>query len=703
MRETTRLSHLNGFNDKEKIVPSHLGTVVVPQLLLFVISNLVGNTPTEQAFWASIVLVALSRLLCQWPLTSSAGRVIENRVLCSFYNWQNHTMRSMVEMSSFIALVALSRTFCRHFGLPNVATIVLGGIGGLFVCIIGEFSLKALDSHRAKQRTANVSSRLARGGNRGGVVFQSVLEQEKVEKEKKLAAGKAFTTTKVENNDDNMGGLINRNVKMLWREEEGKAVWTKSVFYRKNKVEQAKKFLKSRNGRKITMAEVAKHNSRADAWLCIEGRAYDVSKYVEHHPGGWLPISNLAGKDVTDAFANYHPAHVYEKLLPQYYIGEISDYKESEFAKEHRAIRQTLLRKGLFETKPSYYVMLACWLTLLLASSVYCTVVCEGYTSSMIGALLLGFFWQQSAFVGHDLGHNSISHKRDIDLWIGLCLLNTSGGIGLNWWKRSHNVHHVVCNSIENDPDIQHLPAFAVSNKIFDDTNKGTWWSSYHRKQMIFDPIARFLVSYQHYLFYPIMAVARVNLYIQSYLLLFDFKEKVSYRKSAILSLLFFKSWMLSLVYYAGENWKERVLFFLVSHAVAGLLHVQICISHFAMDTYHGRAYNDETDEWFRMQVKTTMNVNCSKAMDWFHGGLQFQIEHHLWPRLPRHNLRYARDLTKKLCEKYDIHYHEPDFFQANVELIKCLRSVAMDARKAKKGDAGFWQSQLREGLYAEG
>ena len=77
------------------------------------------------------------------------------------------------------------------------------------------------------------------------------------------------------------------------------------------------------------------------------GRAYDVSKYVENHPGGWLPIANLAGKDVTDAFANYHTARVYKRLLPAFYIGDVADYKVSDFVREHRALRQELLRRGL--------------------------------------------------------------------------------------------------------------------------------------------------------------------------------------------------------------------------------------------------------------------------------------------------------------------------------------------------------------------
>jgi fatty acid desaturase len=136
---------------------------------------------------------------------------------------------------------------------------------------------------------------------------------------------------------------------------------------------------------------------------------------------------------------------------------------------------------------------------------------------------------------------------------------------------------------------------------------------------------------------------------------------------------------------------------------VSGILHVQICISHFAMDTYHGNAYNDESDEWFKMQLKTTMNVDCPSWMDWFHGGLQFQIEHHLYPRLPRHNLRECSKLVKALCKKYNLHYHAPGFFQANVELLQCLKQTANEAQNLKKGDGGFYESAIWESLNARG
>merc|ERR1711907_112837 len=174
---------------------------------------------------------------------------------------------------------------------------------------------------------------------------------------------------------------------LIWREERGISVKVPEVF---KKVKKAAR-------KDITMAEVAKHNTRKDAWVCVEGRAYDVTNYVESHPGGWLPISNLAGKDVTDAFANYHPASVYEKLLPNFYLGEIVDYKVSDFVKEHREVRQTLLKEKLFETDMSFYAKYGLWYASLFFGSLFFTILRPSVVEHMIGAALMAAFWQQIA------------------------------------------------------------------------------------------------------------------------------------------------------------------------------------------------------------------------------------------------------------------------------------------------------------------
>lgn len=148
---------------------------------------------------------------------------------------------------------------------------------------------------------------------------------------------------------------------------------------------------------------------------------------------------------------------------------------------------------------------------------------------------MLGTFWQQLAFVGHDLGHNGITHVQAVDNIIAV-VLTPFLGISIGWWKRSHNVHHIVCNSIDHDPDIQHLPAFAVTTEIFPG-----FFSTYHMKEFVFDPVSRFLVAYQHWLYFPVMGLARVNLYIQSIILLLS-REKVDYKFLEILGTIGFFS-----------------------------------------------------------------------------------------------------------------------------------------------------------------
>ena len=251
----------------------------------------------------------------------------------------------------------------------------------------------------------------------------------------------------------------------VWREQQGRSVWVQKYWPSKSRSDGSK-FRTD-----ITMAEVSSHSTISDCWIVIESRAYDITTYVRSHPGGWLPLQNMAGKDCTDVFSNYHPASVYQRLLPSYYVGDVTDSLDKHpFTVEHREIRQELLRRGLFETNSNYYYLkIYCWLLPLFLSAVSLTYFGTTLALRLLGGCLMAGFWQQLAFVGHDVGHNAVSHKKAKDTFLGVLFGNSLGGISLGWWKRSHNVHHIVCNSVENDPDIQHMPMFAVTDGIFDE------------------------------------------------------------------------------------------------------------------------------------------------------------------------------------------------------------------------------------------
>lgn len=100
---------------------------------------------------------------------------------------------------------------------------------------------------------------------------------------------------------------------------------------------------------KVTMEQVAKHSKVDDCWIVIRGKVYDMSNYVHVHPGGWLPLANMAGKDATDGFWNYHPAYVWKKL-PAWHVADVieEDTVESKLVSKHRALGLELEKMGLF-------------------------------------------------------------------------------------------------------------------------------------------------------------------------------------------------------------------------------------------------------------------------------------------------------------------------------------------------------------------
>jgi len=120
-------------------------------------------------------------------------------------------------------------------------------------------------------------------------------------------------------------------------------------------------------------------------------------------------------------------------------------------------------------------------------------------------------------------------------------------------------------------------------------------------------------VSYQHITYYPVMCVARVNLYLQTLLLLFS-KRKVPDRAFNILGIFVFWSWFPLLV-SCLPNWNERVFFVLASFCVCSVQHIQFTLNHFAANVYVGAP---KGDDWFEKQTSGTIDIDCSSWMDWF-------------------------------------------------------------------------------------
>ncbi|KAF4637401.1 hypothetical protein G7Y89_g691 [Cudoniella acicularis] len=328
-------------------------------------------------------------------------------------------------------------------------------------------------------------------------------------------------------------------------------------------------------------------------------------------------------------------------------------------------------------------VLIFLLMLLLLHSGWYCS-----------SAAIMGCFWHQLVFVAHDAGHMGITHNYHIDTLIGMVVANHIGGLSLGWWKRSHNIHHLVTNSPSHDPDIEHLPFLAISPTFFK-----SLYSTYYDKVMPYTKVAQAVIPYQAWLYYLFLSFGRFNLYALSWDYLFNDLGPRSNRWHRLFEIsghIFFWIWFgYYLLYLSIPTWSLRIAFVMISHMVTMPLHVQFTLSHFAMST----STPGPSEPWPQQQLRTTMDVDCPTWLDWFHGGLQFQAVHHLFPRMPRHNLRkasgYVREWSLEVGLKYEIY----GFGECNGRVISRLGEVARQARFLKECQ----ESVIKKGEFLHG
>lgn len=363
---------------------------------------------------------------------------------------------------------------------------------------------------------------------------------------------------------------------------------------------------------------------------------------------------------------------------------------QDDIVQKYRLLYNRIRNEGLFQCNYTAYLIELCRYTLLFSSF----LIALQYSWYATSGLFLGLLWHQLVFTVHDAGHMGITHNFTTDTVIGILIADFIGGLSLGWWKRNHNVHHIVTNSPEHDPDIEHMPFFAISHRFFDSLR-----STYYDRIMTYDFVARFSIRYQHYLYYPILLFGRFNLYRLSWEYLFlGLGPKKGpawwHRYLEIAGQFFFWFWFGYLVVYKSiDTAGGRFAFVMISHMVTAPLHVQITLSHFAMST----ANLGINESFPQKMLRTTMDVDCPQWLDFVHGGLQFQAIHHLYPRLPRHNLRRTQKLVQDFCREVGIPYALYGFVDGNKEVIGRLAEVGRQATilaqcqktMAERGDFG--------------
>jgi len=439
--------------------------------------------------------------------------------------------------------------------------------------------------------------------------------------------------------------------------------------------------------RVYTLAEVAEHDSADDLWLAIDGGVYDVTPYLDAHPGGHV-IATWAGRDASAPFGAWHDASVRRKLA-RFRVGRYDAPPVDEFERDKRALLAECERRGWYDTDWSVYAYEIAVPTALFVACCALLALTSTWQAHAVAGLCLAVCWHQAAFVGHDLMHSSVFDTRFKNHVAGLLCGNALAGISAIWWKYTHDMHHCVPNNWALDPDITHMPVFAVTEKMFLHARARRLTPAQERVLKIAVP-AQFLV------YIPVMFVARFNLFFQSLHMLFWSKTVMSMPWQRVhisprmllaerLSLLAFYAYYGALMYLSyvnGGGARAMWAFFAASHGYMGILHVQITLSHWERPMNINAEKNARELDWWYQQIVTARNIEPTAWNNWYFGGLNMQIEHHIAPRVTRHNLFKMAPLARAFCAKYNIPYCQSGVFRAVSDVARSLTCVATQVQR---------------------
>lgn len=443
--------------------------------------------------------------------------------------------------------------------------------------------------------------------------------------------------------------------------------------------------IKQRGG-KITWDEVRQHKTPQDAWLVYRNKVYDVSGWQDH-PGGNV-IFTHAGGDCTDIFAAFHPLGATSYLDP-FYIGELvpgSDKKpeaQASFERAYRDLRGKLITGGFFKANPLYYVWKVVSTVALAVGAWVLVAWSQSLGVQMLSAFLVALFWQQCGWLAHDFLHHQVFKNRAFGDLAGIVIGNVFQGFSTAWWKNKHNTHHAVPNLVESspdaqdgDPDIDTMPILAWSLKMADRAQQYSW--------------GPFFVKHQALLYFPILLVARISWLMQSFLFVFDSVPGASLwatkgataERQAIknvglekVGLLIHYLWYGALM-LCHMSLPRAILYFLASQMMCGfLLALVFGLGHNGMAVYDA----DARPDFWKLQVTTTRNVTGSWLVQWFCGGLGYQVDHHLFPMIPRHRLGKLHGLVEGFCREHGVKYHETNMWEGTKEVLAHLSSVTKE------------------------
>jgi fatty acid desaturase len=315
---------------------------------------------------------------------------------------------------------------------------------------------------------------------------------------------------------------------------------------------------------------------------------------------------------------------------------------------------------GLMERRRGYYAaLIGITAAVFLLATAGFVVLGDSWWSLALAPVFAVLF-THFGFIGHDAGHGQILSGARGNNVLGYLHGNLLIGLGYGWWTDKHTAHHANPNHEDKDPDVQ-IGALAFST----DQARGR------------RGVAAFSVRHQAVLFFPLLLLEGLSLHVSA--IQSVVRNTVKNRGLEVVLLALHAVLYLGTV-FAVLSPVKAVVFVLVHQGLFGLyLGCSFAPNHKGMPIVSAR---DQLDP-VRRQVLTSRNIRGGVLVDQVLGGLNYQIEHHLFVRMPRPNLRHAQPLVAEFCARQGINYAETGLLDSYAQTLRHLHAAGAPLRGA--------------------
>ena len=319
----------------------------------------------------------------------------------------------------------------------------------------------------------------------------------------------------------------------------------------------------------------------------------------------------------------------------------------SDFA----VLNRRITGEGLMKRRPAYYLARLSVVTLMFVGGWTAFFLIGSSWWQMVTAVFLAVTFTQVGLIGHDLAHRQVFRtKRPGDI-AGLIAGNLGVGMSYGWWMDKHTRHHNNPNHDDLDPDVAPEVLIWATESAFG--RRG---------------LKGFITRHQAALFFPLLTLLAVDLKVSSVKALRDGTVKRPRLEGALL-ILHGVAYLSALLVVLSPM--QAVAFLLVHQALFG-----VYLGMTFAPNHKGMPHPTGTEDYLRKQVLTSRNVSGGRLVDVALGGLNYQIEHHLFPSMPRPGLRHAQKLVRSFCARHGIAYHETGLFNSYAQVLRHLHAV---------------------------